>query len=144
MGGFAGSAALPLWPRAAAALDYPARPVHMLVGQAAGSSSDINARLVGQYLSDHLGQQFVIDIRPGATGNIATEAAVHSPPDGYTLLLAGMANAINVSLYPELDFNFAHDMAPVATTMAEPTKRLGEGTSPQSKKPKPSAQTSIR
>ena len=71
--------------RDAAALDYPSRPVHMLVGQAAGSSSDFSARLIAQYLSEHLGQQFVVDIRPGATGNIATEAVVRSAPDGYTI-----------------------------------------------------------
>jgi tripartite-type tricarboxylate transporter receptor subunit TctC len=99
---------------AAAALDYPNRPVHLLVGQAAGSSSDINARLVGQYLGDHLGQQFVIDIRPGATGNVATEAAVHSPPDGYTLLLVNSQNTINQAMFPDLPFNFMQDIAPIA------------------------------
>ncbi len=97
-----------------AALDYPTRPVHLLVGQAAGSSSDINARLVGQYLSDHLGQQFVIDIRPGATGNVATEAAVHSAPDGYTLLLVNSQNTINQAMFPDLPFNFMQDIAPIA------------------------------
>jgi tripartite-type tricarboxylate transporter receptor subunit TctC len=77
-----GSVALPFVSRRASALDYPVRPVHILVGQAAGSSSDISARLVGQYLSEHLGQQFVVEIRPGATGNVATEAVVRSAPDG--------------------------------------------------------------
>ena len=102
-------------PRTAdAAPDYPTRPVHLLVGQAAGSSSDINARLVAQYLSDHLGQQFIVDIRPGATGNVATEAAVHSPPDGYTLLLVNSQNTINQAMFPDLPFDFMHDIAPIA------------------------------
>ncbi len=111
-----GSAALPLVSREAAALDYPTRPVHMLVGQAAGSSSDLSARLIGQYLSDHLGQQFVVDIRPGATGNVATEAAVHSPPDGYTILLVNSQNTINQAMFPDLPFDFMHDIAPIAIT----------------------------
>jgi tripartite-type tricarboxylate transporter receptor subunit TctC len=116
----AGAAAPALSPivarQAAAALDYPTRPVHVLVGQAAGSSSDITARLIGQYLSDHLGQQFVIDIRPGATGNVATEAAVHSPPDGYTLLLVNSQNTINQAMFSNLPFDFMHDIAPIAIT----------------------------
>jgi tripartite-type tricarboxylate transporter receptor subunit TctC len=111
-----GSAALPLVPREAAALDYPTRPVHMLVGQAAGSSSDLSARLIGQYLSDHLGQQFVVDIRPGATGNVATEAAVRSAPDGYTILLVNSQNTINQAMFPDLPFDFMHDVAPIAIT----------------------------
>jgi len=109
-----GSAALPFAPRKAAALDYPTRPVHMLVGQAAGSSSDITARLIAQYLSEHLGQQFVVDIRPGATGNVATEAAVHSAPDGYTLLLVNSQNTINQAMFPNLPFDFMHDITPIA------------------------------
>ena len=112
----AGAAALPFVPRAAAALDYPTRPVHLLVGQAAGSSSDISARLIGQYLSDHLGQQFIVEIRPGATGNIATEAVVRSPPDGYTMLLVNSQNTINAALVPNLPFDFVHDIAPIAIT----------------------------
>jgi tripartite-type tricarboxylate transporter receptor subunit TctC len=110
----AAAAALPFVPRAAAALDYPTRPVRMLVGQAAGSSSDISARLIAQYLSEHLGQQFVVEIRPGATGNIATEAVVHSPPDGYTLLLVNSQNTINQALIPTLAFDFLRDVAPIA------------------------------
>jgi tripartite-type tricarboxylate transporter receptor subunit TctC len=110
------SATLPFAPESAAALDYPTRPVHMLVGQAAGSSSDLSARLVGQFLSDRLGQQFVIDIRPGATGNVATEAAVRSPPDGYTLLLVNSQNTINQAMFPDLPFDFMHDIAPIAIT----------------------------
>ena len=120
LGGALGGAALPMLPQRARALDYPTRPVHMLVGQAAGSSSDINARLVGQYLSEHLGQQFVIDIRPGATGNVATEAAVHSPPDGYTLLLVNAGNAINATLYQHLNFDFIRDIEPVCSTVQAP------------------------
>jgi tripartite-type tricarboxylate transporter receptor subunit TctC len=111
-----GSAVVPALSRRASALDYPTRPVHVLVGQAAGSSSDISARLIGQYLSDHLGQQFVIDIRPGATGNIATEAAVHSAPDGYTLLLVNSQNTINQAMFPDLPFDFMRDIAPIAIT----------------------------
>jgi tripartite-type tricarboxylate transporter receptor subunit TctC len=110
----AGAAALPFLSRSAAALDYPTRPVQMLVGQAAGSSSDISARLITQYLSEHLGQQFVVEIRPGATGNIATEAVVRSTPDGYTLLLVNSQNTINAALVPNLPFDFVHDIAPIA------------------------------
>jgi tripartite-type tricarboxylate transporter receptor subunit TctC len=110
----AGAAALPFLFRGAAALDYPTRPVQMLVGQAAGSSSDISARLITQYLSEHLGQQFVVEIRPGATGNIATEAVVRSTPDGYTLLLVNSQNTINAALVPNLPFDFVHDIAPIA------------------------------
>jgi len=110
----AGAAALPLSPRRAAALDYPTRPVQILVGQAAGSSSDINARLIAQHLSEHLGQQFVAEIRPGATGNIATEAVVHSAADGYTLLLVNSQNTINAAMFPDLPFDFVHDIAPIA------------------------------
>jgi tripartite-type tricarboxylate transporter receptor subunit TctC len=114
-------AALPFVPRGAIALDhpaldYPTRPVHMLVGQAAGSSSDLSARLIAQYLSDHLGQQFVVDIRPGATGNVATEVVVKSAPDGYTLLLVNSQNTINQAMFPDLPFDFMHDIAPIAIT----------------------------
>jgi tripartite-type tricarboxylate transporter receptor subunit TctC len=110
----AGAAALPFLQRSASALDYPSRPVQMLVGQAAGSSSDISARLIAQYLTGHLGQQFVVEIRPGATGNIATEAVVHAAPDGYTLLLVNSQNTINAALVPNLPFDFVHDIAPIA------------------------------
>jgi tripartite-type tricarboxylate transporter receptor subunit TctC len=112
----AGAAALPFVPRTASALDYPTRPVHMLVGQAAGSSSDISARLIGQYLTEHLGQQFVVDVRPGATGNVATEAAIHSAPDGYTILLVNSQNTINEAMFPDLPFDFVRDIAPIALT----------------------------
>jgi tripartite-type tricarboxylate transporter receptor subunit TctC len=100
--------------RAVRAETYPSRPVHMLVGQAAGSSSDLSARLIAQYLSEHLGQQFIVDVRPGATGNIATEAAVRSPPDGYTILLINSQNTINAALFTKLNFDFVHDVAPIA------------------------------
>jgi tripartite-type tricarboxylate transporter receptor subunit TctC len=100
--------------------DYPSRPVRLVVGYAAGGVSDILARLIGQKLSERFGQPFVIDNRPGAGGNVGADAVVHAPADGYTLLLAGMANAINVSLYPDLDFNFARDMAPVAMFSKSP------------------------
>lgn len=102
-------------PRAASALDYPVRPIHVLVGTPPGLAPDIIARLIGEALSPRLGQQVVIDNRPGAGTNIATEAAIRATPDGYTLLLANPANAINASLYPNLNFNFLRDSAPVAS-----------------------------
>jgi tripartite-type tricarboxylate transporter receptor subunit TctC len=105
---------MPLAARLAEAQAYPSRPVHVIVGQAAGSSSDITARLITQPLSQKLGQQFVIDVRPGATGNIATEAVVRSAPDGYTLLLINSQNTINAALYTKLNFDFVHDIAPIA------------------------------
>jgi tripartite-type tricarboxylate transporter receptor subunit TctC len=110
----AGAATLPLVSRTARAQAYPTHPVHVLVGQAAGSSSDITARLISQFLSERLGQQFVVEIRPGAAGNIATEAAARAPADGYTLLLINAQNTINQSLYEKLNFNFLRDIAPVA------------------------------
>ena len=111
-----GAAAVPFVARSAAALDYPTRPVHVLVGQAAGSSSDIAARLVGQYLSEHLGQPFIVEVRPGATGNVATEAVVHSAPDGYALLLVNSQNTINAAMFPDLPFDFMRDIVPIAIT----------------------------
>src|SRR5208282_4154684 len=110
----AGAAALPAVSRIAMADGYPTRPVHFIVPQAAASSSDITARLIGQWLSDHLGQQFIADDRPGVGGNIGTEAVVRSPPDGYTLLLVNSQNAISPALYDNLTFNFIRDIAPVA------------------------------
>jgi tripartite-type tricarboxylate transporter receptor subunit TctC len=100
-------------PWRARAQSYPARPVRVIVGQAAGSSSDITARLIGQFVSERLGQQFVVEVRPGAAGNIATEAAVNAPADGYTMLLVNAQNTINNSLYDKLNFNFLRDIAPV-------------------------------
>jgi tripartite-type tricarboxylate transporter receptor subunit TctC len=111
--GFAGIAALPFLGRHASAEDYPARPVRVLVGQAAGSSSDIIARLIGQRLSERLGQQFAVEDRPGAGGNIATETVVRANADGYTLLLVNSQNAISASLY-KLNFDFIRDIAPIA------------------------------
>ena len=99
--------------RIAGAQAYPTRPVRIIVGQAAGSGSDTVARLIGQFLSERLGQPFVVENRPGAGGNIATEAVVRSPPDGYTLLLVNSANAINATLYDKLNFDFIRDIAPI-------------------------------
>src|SRR4051812_26260913 len=110
----AGIAALPAASRLARSETYPARPVRIMVGFAAGGPNDIIARLVGQRLSERVGQPFVIENRPGAGSNIATEAVVHAPPDGYTLLLAGSPNAINATLYPHLDFDFLREITPVA------------------------------
>src|SRR6266566_5776872 len=111
----AGAAALPVVPRIAWAQAYPIRPVRIIVGVAAGGASDILARLMGQWLSERLGQPFIIDNRPGAGSNIATEAVVRAPADGYTLLLVGAFNAVNATLYDKLNFNFIRDVAPVAT-----------------------------
>jgi tripartite-type tricarboxylate transporter receptor subunit TctC len=108
------TAATALRPWPAWALDYPVRPVHLVVGFAAGGGADIMARLTGQALSQRLGQTIVIDNRPGAGTNIATEAVVKAPADGYTLLLANSPNAINATLYDNLSFNFIRDIAPVA------------------------------
>jgi tripartite-type tricarboxylate transporter receptor subunit TctC len=110
----AGAAALPAVSRIAWAQTYPTRPVRIIVGQAAGSGSDIAARLLGQWLSERLGQPFVVENRPGAGGNIATEAVVRSPADGHTLLLVVSANTINTTLYDKLSFVFLSDIAPVA------------------------------
>ena len=116
----AGTAALPFSSRVAWAQPYPAQPVRIVVGLAAGGSNDIIARLMGQWLSERLGQQFVIDNRPGAGGNIATEAVVRAPSDGYTLLLVGSANAINATLYDKIKFNFLRDIAPAASIARQP------------------------
>jgi tripartite-type tricarboxylate transporter receptor subunit TctC len=110
----AGAAVVPAVSQIAWAEAYPTRPVRVIVGQAAGSGSDTFARLIGQFLSERLGQQFIIENRPGAAGNIATEAVVRSPPDGYTLLLANGANAINATLYDKLNFDFIRDIAPIS------------------------------
>jgi tripartite-type tricarboxylate transporter receptor subunit TctC len=110
----AGAAALPLMPRVAQAQTYPTRPVRLVVGAPAGGGFDIVARLMGQWLSERLGQPFVIENRPGAASNIATEAVVRAPADGYTLLLVTAANAINTTLYEKLSFNLSRDIAPVA------------------------------
>ena len=109
-----GAAALPLVSRMAAAQNYPARPVHLVVTVPAGGSPDIIGRLLGQWLSDRLAQPFVIENRPGASANIGTEFVVRAMPDGHTLLLAMSANAINASLYPNLNYNFIRDTIPIA------------------------------
>jgi len=116
----AGAAALPAASRISWAQTYPTRPVRLVVGYAAGGGTDIAARLIGQWLSERLGQQFVIENRPGAATNIATEAVVRASPDGYTLLLAASANAINATLYDKLNFNFLTDIVPVAGIMRVP------------------------
>jgi tripartite-type tricarboxylate transporter receptor subunit TctC len=114
------AAALPAVSSIARAQVYPSRPVRIIVGFAPGGGVDIIARLMGQWLSERLGQPFVIENRPGAGSNIATEAAVRAPPDGYTLLLAASPNAINASLYDKLNFNFIRDIAPVAAIIVVP------------------------
>src|ERR1700683_3244674 len=108
----ASASAVPALPRVLRADTYPSRPVHILVGFAAGGAADTIARLTAQWLSERLGQQFIVDNRPGAATNIATEAAVQATPDGYTLLLVTASNAINATLYENLTFNFLRDMAP--------------------------------
>ena len=110
----AGAAALPVMSRIAWAQTYPMRLVRLIVGYPAGGGVDIVARIIGQWLSERLGQPFVIENRPGASTNIATEAVVRAPADGYTLLLAFSTNAINASLYDKLNYNFIRDIAPVA------------------------------
>ena len=116
----AGAAALPAVSRIARAQAYPSRPVRIVVPFAAGGSTDIIARLIGQWLSERLGQQFVIENRPGAGSNIGTEVVVNAPPDGYTLLLVGASSAINATLYEKLNFNFLRDITPVAGIISIP------------------------
>ena len=116
----AGAAALPVVPRFAWAQTYPSRPVRIIVPAPAGGGYDFAARLMSQFLSGRLASSFIVDNRPGAGGNVGTEAVVRAPPDGYTLLLVAAANAINATLYQKLDFNFIRDIAPVATIAGAP------------------------
>ena len=116
----AGAAVLPAVSRLAPAQAYPSRPVRIIVGFAPAGGTDIMGRLIGQWLSDRLGQQFVIENRPGAASNIGTEMVVNAPPDGYTLLVVTFVNAVNATLYDKLNFNFIRDIAPVASIAREP------------------------
>ena len=116
----AGATALPAVSRIARAETYPTRPIHLIVGFPPGGGIDIIARLVGQWLSERLGQQVIVENRPGAGGNIATEIAARAPPDGYTLTYVGPVAAINASLYKNLSFDFIRDIAPVAGFMRVP------------------------
>jgi tripartite-type tricarboxylate transporter receptor subunit TctC len=116
----AGATVLPAASRVAKAQAYPSQPVRIVVGYAAGGTTDIVARLMGRWLSEQLGQQFIVENRLGAGTNIATEAVVRAPPDGHTLLMVTAANAINATLYEKLNYNFARDIAPVATVIREP------------------------
>jgi len=116
----AAAAALPAVSRIARAQAYPVRPVRIIVGFAAGGPGDIIARLIGQWLSERLGQPIIVENRPGAAGNIGTEIGVRAPPDGYTLLMALSVNAINAAIYDNLPFNFIRDTAPVASIASTP------------------------
>ncbi len=110
----AGAAALPVVSRIASAQAYPTRPVRIIVGFPAGGGADIVARLIGQWLSERLGQPFIIENRPGAASNLGAEAVVRAPADGYTLLVVTSTNAINATFYDKLNFNLIRDIAPVA------------------------------
>jgi tripartite-type tricarboxylate transporter receptor subunit TctC len=130
----AGAAALPALSHFAWAQTYPTRPVRIVVGFPPGGGADITARLIGQWLSERLGQPFIIDNRPGAGSNIATEAVVRAPADGYTLLLVGAFNAVNATLYDKLNFNFIRDVAPVATLYYVPNVMAVHPSSPPPQK----------
>ena len=116
----AGTAALPITSQVAWAQAYPARPVRWIIGFAPGGTTDVISRLIVQYLTEHLGQPFIVESRPGAATNVATEMVTRSPADGYTLLFIGSPNAINTSLYTRLNFNFSRDIAPVAAIVSVP------------------------
>src|SRR5207302_553588 len=131
----AGVAAAAAFPPFASAEDYPTRPVRIIAGFAAGGGVDITARLIGQWLSDRLGQSFVTENRPGAGGNIGTEAVVNATPDGHTLQLVTVPNAVNGALYEKLNFNFIRDIAPVAAVIRVPMAILLHPTLPASSVP---------
>src|SRR6516165_564040 len=116
----ASAATLPAVSRLSRAQTYPTRPVRVIVPFGPGGGIDITARLLGQWLSERLGQQFIIENRPGGGGNIGTEAVVHASPDGHTLLMVGPNNAISATIYEKLNFNFIRDIAPVASTTRDP------------------------
>jgi tripartite-type tricarboxylate transporter receptor subunit TctC len=120
----AGTAVLPALPPSADAQAYPARPVRVLVAVSPGGTTDIAARVMAQWLSKRLGQPFVIENRPGGATNIATELAVRSPPDGYTLFMANSSNAVNESLYPDIGFRFSVDLTPVSVSIRSPLVML--------------------
>src|SRR6202023_1792190 len=126
----AGAVTFPAISRIASAQSYPTRPVRIVVGFTAGGSTDIGARLIGQWLQERLGQSFVIENRPGAGTNIATESVVRSPPDGYTLLMIGPSSAVNATLYDKLSFLFLRDIAPVASMIRQPQVMLANPTLP--------------
>src|SRR6202140_3667800 len=126
----AGAAALPAVSRIARAQIYPTRPVRIIVGFAAGGTSDIGARFIGQWLQERLGQPFVIENRPGAATTIATEMAVRASPDGYPLLMVGPSSTINATLYDKLSFVFLRDVAPVASTIRQPQIMLANPSLP--------------
>jgi tripartite-type tricarboxylate transporter receptor subunit TctC len=117
----AGAAALPALPRIAKAEAYPSRPVHVIVGYAAAGPTDISGRLISEWLSKRLNQQFIVEDRPGAGSNIATEYVLHSPPDGYTLLLATQSNAINQTLYKDMKFNYMNESVQIAGLLVAPS-----------------------
>lgn len=120
----AGAAVLPALPPSARAQNYPSRPVRLIVGFAPGGGNDIVARLMGQWLSDRLGQQFVVENKPGAGTNIAAELVITAAPDGYTILLAGVPNAVNATLYHKLSFNFIRDTTPIVGIASVPNVML--------------------
>jgi tripartite-type tricarboxylate transporter receptor subunit TctC len=115
-----GAAALPAAAQTALAEEYPARPVRVVVPVAAGGANDVTARLIGQWLSERLGQQFIIENRPGAGSNIGTEAVIRAPADGYTLLISSSSAAINPTLFKSLNFNFIRDTTPIASVVRVP------------------------
>jgi len=131
----AGGLALPAVSRLAKAQAYPTRPVRILVGFAAGGGADIFARLIGQWLSERLGQQFIVENRLGASSNIAVEAAVKAAPDGYTLVVVGTPNAVNATLFEKLNFNVVRDIAPVAGVIQQPNAMLVNASLPTQRVP---------